>query len=181
MVSGAQLFDSFADDLLGEKNIRPLVIVAAAKMDDLLFEVLRRFLLPKIAKPKDPDEVLERDSGPLTTFSSRIKMCRRLGLIDETLYLSLEKLRALRNLCAHEIVFDGATSPARDHFAELRRQITHRDSYKLTWQRYFERRTLEGIEEWQCLLLTLCVLLQAIKDKVKPTFGSRRTLKIARK
>ncbi|MGC9224730.1 MAG: hypothetical protein ACP5E2_12435 [Terracidiphilus sp.] len=86
-------FDEFAEDLLTERTARPLVIIGASKVDAMLLEVLRGFLLPKTSGPKDGDELLERDPGPLGTFSSRIKMCRRLGLIDPTLHLALEKLR----------------------------------------------------------------------------------------
>ena len=85
------LFDTFAEDLLSEQAARPLIIIGASKVDHLLLEVLRRFLLPKIGKVKEPDELLEGDT-PLATFSARIKMCRRLGLIDETLYLTLDAL-----------------------------------------------------------------------------------------
>ena len=76
-----ELFDSFAEDLLAERSIRPLIIVGTAKVADLLLEILRAFLLPQIKNQKESDEMLEADS-PLATFSARIKMCRRLGLID---------------------------------------------------------------------------------------------------
>jgi hypothetical protein len=46
------LFDTFAEDLLGERGVRPLIIVGASKVEYLLLEILRGFLLPKIAKPK---------------------------------------------------------------------------------------------------------------------------------
>jgi len=174
------LFDVFAEDLLAERSPRPLVIVGASKVDDLLFGILRVFLLPKIAEPRNQDELLEGDT-PLATFSARIKMCRRLGLIDETLYLALERLRALRNFSAHSISFDDAKSPVREHLAELRRQIASRSSYTLTRERYFDSATLQGVEELQCLLLTLCVLLEAIRQKVRPTSANKSALTIAAK
>src|ERR1700730_15274 len=175
-----ELFDSFAEDLLAERSARPLVIVGASKVDDLLLGMLRLFLLPKIGKEKAQDELLEGDA-PLATFSARIKLCRRLGLIDETLYLALERLRALRNLSAHSIAFDESTSPVRDHLAELKMKIANRSSYRLTKERYFESATLRAIEEWQCLLLTLCVLLQAIREKIERTTGNKSALTIAAK
>ncbi|MFI5090462.1 MAG: hypothetical protein ACHP7P_10430 [Terriglobales bacterium] len=178
--STGELFDSFADDLLAERSARPLVIVGASKVDDLLLEILRAFLLPKIAKTKEQDELLEGDT-PLSTFSARIKMCRRLGLIDETLYLALERLRAVRNRSAHSILFDDAKSSVREHLAELRKQIASRTSYGLTKERYFNSAPPQGVEEWQCLLLTLCVLLEAIRGKVVPVSGNKRTLSIAAK
>jgi DNA-binding MltR family transcriptional regulator len=113
----SDLFDIFAEDLLGERTVRPLIIVGASKVDHLLFEILSLYLIPKLAKNKDPDELLEGDR-PLATFSARIKMCYRLGLIDQTLYVALEKLRALRNPSAHSIAFDIAKSPMREHLAD---------------------------------------------------------------
>jgi|SRR6267378_3314361 len=173
-----ELFDSFAEDLLAEHNLRPMVIVGAAKVDDLLLEILRAFLLPRITRHQD--ELLEGDS-PLATFSSRIKICRRLGLVDETLYHALERLRILRNLSAHSLSFDAATSPVRDHLSIFRANITSRASYRLTKRRYFEGDSLSTIEECQCLLLNLCVLLEAIRLKIRPTTGNKRTLRIGAK
>jgi DNA-binding MltR family transcriptional regulator len=175
-----ELFDSFAEDLLAERSARPLLIVGASKVDHLLFEILRAFLLPKIAKSNRQDELLEGET-PLSTFSARIKMCRRLGLIDETLYLALEQLRALRNLSAHSISFDDAKSPVRDHLVQLKRQIASRHSYRLTKERFFDTAPLLAIEEWQCLLLTFCVLLEAIREKVTPASGNKNALSIAAK
>lgn len=173
-------FDLFADDLLAERSARPLIIVAGSKIDLLLFEMLNFCLLPKIAKAKDPDELLEGDM-PLATFSARIKICRRLGLIDETLYMTLEKVRRLRNLCAHSISFDHAASPAKEHLGDLRSRVTGRASYRLTKDRYFDTEPLKPIEEIQCIMLTICVLLEAIGEKVKKTEGSKRALKISAK
>jgi hypothetical protein len=58
----SELFDLFADDLLAERSPRPLVIVGASKVDHLLFDMLRGFLLPKITKTKEQDELLEGDA-----------------------------------------------------------------------------------------------------------------------
>ena len=80
-ISKHDLFDAFADDLLAERMPRPLIIVGTSKVDLLLFGILDAYLLPKRAKPKHKDELLEGDR-PLATFSARIKMCYRLGLID---------------------------------------------------------------------------------------------------
>ena len=176
----SELFDLFADDLMAERTARPLIIIGASKVDHLLLGMLQAFLLPKLAKAKDPDELLEGDT-PLATFSARIKMCRRLGLIDETLYTALERLRILRNLSAHSVSFDHSKSPVRDHVAELRRHITGRRSYQWTKAAYFADEPLQPIEEMQCLMLTLCVLLEVIRGKVRPTPGNKKALTISTK
>ncbi len=176
----SDLLDIFADDLMAERNSRPLLIIGASKVDDLLLEMLRSYLLPKLSKGNQQDELLEGDT-PLATFSARIKMCRRLGLIDETLYLALERLRPLRNLSAHSISFDHTQSPARELVAEVRSKIANRRSYQLTRNRFFGADPLKPIEELQCLLLTICVLLEAIREKVNATSGNKAALSIAAK
>ena len=174
----SQLFDDFAEDLLAERNARPLIIIGAAKIEQLLLEMLATFLLPKRVKAKEQDELLEGDT-PLGTFSARIKICHRLGLIDQKLCTTLELLRKIRNLCAHSISFDHAKSPVREHLTEFKRCIDGRSSYKLTRQRYFDNTDLQGIEELQCLLLTICVLLEAIQQNIKRTSGHRKALGIS--
>ncbi len=174
------LFDSFAEDLLCEHNARLLVIIGASKVDDLLYEILSLYLLPKRAKPKEQDELLDGDR-PLSTLSARIKMCCRLGLIDETLYLTLEQLRTLRNLSAHSLAFDIAKSPVRERIAELRKRVEGRQSFRLTKERYFNNGSFDMIEELQCLLLTMCVLMEAIREKTIRTKGNKGALSIATK
>ncbi len=172
------LFDTFAEDLLGEQAGRPLVIVGASKVDDLLFQILNVYLKPKYLKKNGQDELLEGDR-PLATFSARIKICYRLGLIDKTLYLELERLRALRNQSAHSIAFDISKSPTREHIAELRKSVVKRNSFQLTKERYFDNTFVSKMEELKCMLLTMCVLLEAIRETTSTTPGSKNALRIA--
>lgn len=176
----SDLFDQFAEDLLKERNVRPLIIIGAAKIDDLLFEIIGAFLLPKRAKLKEQDELLEGDN-PLGTFSARIKTCHRLGLIDDEFCQALERLRTIRNKSAHSIDFDHRKSPVRDHLNEFKKIIVDRRSYQLTQERYFDLTSLGAIEEIQCLVLTMCVLLEAVKKKVGRTSGHKRALMISSK
>ena len=176
--SSSDVFDAFAEDLMVERSMRPLVIVGASKVEHLLYEILSTYLLPKLAKASDQDELLEGDR-PLSTLSARIKLCRRLGLIDESLCLALERLRALRNLSAHSIAFDVAKSPVREHFTELKKQLIGRQSFRLTKERYFDPTPGKPIDELQCILLTLCVLLEAIREKTTTTKGNKSALEIA--
>ena len=176
MPTTASEFDDFAEVLRVERKVRPLFIVGASKVDDLLLQILRVHHLPKRSAGKNEDELLEGDK---CTFSMRIKMCHRLGIIDETLYLSLERLKSIRNKCAHTVALDHAASPLREHFSEFRRSLAGRASYRLTKKRYFEYEFANPIEEWQCLLLTICVLLEAVRVNMVPTKGNTKTLKIS--
>jgi hypothetical protein len=173
-------FDTFADDLLRELNARPLIIVGASRVEILLLEILDGFLLPKRAKKSDPDELLEGDR-PLSTFSARIKLCFRLGILDQSIVDALEALRALRNPSAHHVTFDITQAPARDHLARLRSHVAGRGSFRFTHERYFESRDLSSIEELQCILLTLCALLEAIRKKISRTIGNGKTLRISKR
>jgi hypothetical protein len=173
-----EAFDSFADELLTERSARPLVIVGAAKIDFLLMEMLRAFLLPKLSNGKEQDELLEGDA-PLGTFSSRIKLCRRLGLIDETLYAALERLRTIRNLSAHSVSFDHAKSPLRERIADLRSHVSKRRSYRLTRARYFGSESLGAMEDLQCLLLTVCAVLEAASRHVGRITSNKKATRIS--
>jgi DNA-binding MltR family transcriptional regulator len=173
-------FDDFADELLDERTIRPLIIIGASKIDHLLLEILKQYLLPKSTKSREPDELLEGDR-PLSTFSARTKLCYRLGLIDKSVYTAIEKLRALRNPSAHQITFDHTKSPIREHLAELRKYVVNCTSFSLTKSRYFDGASLTATEELQCVLLTLCVVLEAIREKTTTTTGNRVSLHIVLK
>jgi DNA-binding MltR family transcriptional regulator len=170
-------FDLFVEDFLGEKLPRPIIIVGASKIDDLLYGVLSKLFLD----PHDPkkDELLKGDN-PLTTFSSRIKICYRLGLIDISLFRVLEKVRALRNLCAHSVEFDIKKSPVREHYNDLKRYISHRNSYTLTKSRFFND-NFSDAKELQCLFVTICVILESIHSTIEKAKGNIATLKISQK
>jgi hypothetical protein len=74
------------------------VILGAARIDELLYELLAAFLLPS---PNSNDDLLDTER-PLGTFSARISMCYRLGLIDASFTRSLHLIRRIRNGFAHE-------------------------------------------------------------------------------
>ena len=93
----AQAFVRFAEEFAGESD-RAAVILGAAKLDLLLQQILEAFLLPS---PSGRDELLEGDS-PLATFSARINVCYRLGIITANFARCLHLIRRIRNSFAHE-------------------------------------------------------------------------------
>lgn len=155
MTLPTEQFDSFVEDLLGEKMPRPIIIIGASKIDDLLFRIIEKHLFP--ARELKEDELLKGDS-PLSTFSSRIKMTYRLGIIDDSLFRVLEQVRKVRNLCAHSIEFDVKKSPSKDHLNEIKKMLSTRNSYKLTKSRFFSD-SFSNTKELQCHLVTICVIL----------------------
>lgn len=169
-------FDLFVEDYLMEKSERLMVIVCASKVDDLLLMILTKRLLPKISGQKD--DLLE-GAQPLATFSSRIKISYRLGIIDKTLFDLLEQLRAIRNKSAHNVSFNIQKSPFRDHVNNLKKGLNTRKTYALTKERYFQNQFENSSKELQCLLLTLCVILQAIEQKINTLLAIEDTIKIS--
>lgn len=91
-------FIEFLSEFVKESD-RAAVILGAAKIDSLLGKILEKYLLPC---PGSSDDLLEGDS-PLSTFSARIRVCHRLGLIDDSLAKMLQTFRKLRNGFAHDV------------------------------------------------------------------------------
>lgn len=91
-------FKAFVEEFKNESD-RAAVILGAAKVDSLLAQILDRHLRPSLSSN---DELLDGDS-PLSTFSSRINVSYRLGLITADFAKSLHLLRRIRNSFAHEV------------------------------------------------------------------------------
>ena len=68
------VFDSLYKGLLSEGD-RATVILAVAKIDLILFQILQKFL---VSVSGSKDELLDNDK-PLSTLSAKINMIYRLG------------------------------------------------------------------------------------------------------
>jgi len=89
----------FINDLAAETD-RAAVILTASKMEIMLGQILQKALLP-CATSKD--DLLEGEGRPLSTFSARIDLTHRLGLIDGICARALHQIRRIRNEFAHEL------------------------------------------------------------------------------
>jgi hypothetical protein len=111
----AKAFGAFIEEFKNESD-RAAVILGAAKLDVMLYQLLQNTLRPSTSKN---DELLDGDS-PLATFSARIGLCHRLGLIDDNFCRALHMIRKIRNSFAHEIGGISLESGAhRDRIREL--------------------------------------------------------------
>jgi hypothetical protein len=103
-------FQSFMEEFIAETD-RAAVILGAAKVEFQLGQLLETYFLPCTGSA---DDLLEGDS-PLATFSAKIRVCHRLGLIDDTFVKLLNTFRRLRNGFAHEVTANSlAAGSARD-------------------------------------------------------------------
>lgn len=84
-------------NILNAENDRGLILVASQKIDNELKRILEDTLI------KTKKETLLDNRGPIGTFSSRIALVHRLGLIDDDFKNRIDKIREMRNLCAHQI------------------------------------------------------------------------------
>lgn len=119
-------FRAFVNDLRGESD-RAAVILGAAKLDLLLFQLLGRVLKPSTGRT---DDLLEGDS-PLGTFSARAMIAYRLGLISDEVYRAINLIRRIRNSFAHELSGVSLSSGSHcDRVKELIAPMHEHPAYK---------------------------------------------------
>ena len=92
------------DELENSSSDRSCVIVAAAYIDELLGYLFRFFLTSPSSE--NEDKGLFSGYGPLSSFSSKIVLSYRLGLISNSEYKTLQVIRKIRNSFAHDISKD---------------------------------------------------------------------------
>jgi DNA-binding MltR family transcriptional regulator len=81
-----------------KESDRATAILLGAELDDILEQILSKRLLPPKSKSA---RLLERDS-PLGSFSARIELTYRLGLINPLVHGELHLIRKIRNEFAHK-------------------------------------------------------------------------------
>lgn len=119
-------FIAFMDEFVAETD-RAAVVLGAAKVDSMLRNLLDRFLLPH---PGSEDDLLEGDA-PLATFSARIRLCQRLGLIDTQFAKLLHVFRKLRNDFAHDVAHSSLKQgTARDRVLALAQPFANSDFFQ---------------------------------------------------
>lgn len=92
------------DELEKSSSDRSCVIVAAAYIDELLGYIFKLFMTSPSSEKEDKE--LFSGYGPLSTFSSKIVLSYRLGLISNYEYKTLQIIRKIRNSFAHDISKD---------------------------------------------------------------------------
>ena len=99
-----------------QESDRSAAIIGAARLDQQLYQILSRVLLPCSSSQ---DELL--DGGrPLHNFGPRIELTYRLGLISADLARALHLVKRIRNKFAHELSGSSLNSGShRDRVHEL--------------------------------------------------------------
>lgn len=162
-------YKDFYDEIHYSKSDRACVIVSAAAIDDSLKALLSTFMV------KYKLDELFSGNGPLSTFSSKIKMSYNLGLISKQEHDLIEIIRRIRNDYAHK----------KDYFSldERRDQITHLSIERKLYANLVTKRPKKIIipkidsssprEVFEIAVITLCHMLNARRISI---IGKRRQI-----
>lgn len=116
---------SFLGSLIRESE-RAAVVLAAARIDVDLERILKHVLH---RHPGGTDSLFDSDRA-LGTFSAKIALAHRLGLIDEDFEHSLQMLRRIRNDFAHQLESESLSSTRqKPRLNELIKWVEHTDVY----------------------------------------------------
>src|SRR2546423_1294633 len=88
------------DEEFAKETDRASVILATAMLDQALETLLRAYLVPT---DSTDDKLLDGAYAPLSSFSARIDMTYRIGLISGRLCRDLHIIRRIRNEFAHNV------------------------------------------------------------------------------
>lgn len=85
---------------IASESARAKVILSCCYLDNLLTQLLISCLAPSITKE---DPLFDGPNAPLSTFSSKIELAFRMGMISDENRTSLHLVRKIRNQFAHEL------------------------------------------------------------------------------
>lgn len=171
-------FDLYVEDLLDEKSGRSTIIIGASQVDELLYSLLAKFLLDPGAKK---DELLEGDN-PLSTFSAKIKVCKRLGLYSVDFEQQLNLIRKIRNDCAHQVKVDINKAPMKDRIDTLHKLMKNKESYELVISRYFPNMDQNNRQDRvRCCMISCSAVLLSLIEKCRPLAPEESLIKISDK
>lgn len=165
-------FQEFVEQFKSETD-RAAVILGAAKLDYLLFQLIDKKLVVNYSKE---DDLLD-DGRPLASFSARICLAYRLGIIDSSFAKALHLIRKTRNDFAHNVP-DGRLdlAPHRDRVRELTALINHSTILRDIKEAYFKEKQ-EPAANFFAMVTLLAVRLEILFMKCE-TIDEKNSSKI---
>jgi hypothetical protein len=148
----------------GAEGDRARVILAAAKLDLQLYHLLVRVLR---TSPQQSDSLID-GNGPLSSFSSRIDISHRLGMISAELARALHLVRRIRNDFAHEVAGASLTAGAhRDRVVELCRPLLEFKEFDMN-RKKFENHPEGPSRDCRAMLAILVARLSGALHRLDP-------------
>lgn len=152
------LFEEFE-----KESDRAAVILAVSLIDEALYSLLKAYLVPINSST---DEMFEGANAPIGTFSAKINMAYRLGLISTKFARDIHLLRKIRNSFAHDVYgcnFENGSVKSR--IIELNKSITSIDCTNLREHQPIKNLTIPDGERGD--FLVLCgFLLTVLHNKI---------------
>ena len=146
-----------------DESDRAAVVLGVSNLDNLLYQLLEGFLQPNTGKK---DELLEGDS-PLSTFSARIHMCYRLGLIDSEFTRALHLVRKIRNSFAHQVSGVSLQSgPQSDRIKDLVQPFWENTMFRKIHKEFYENKEGTAVK-FRATVGFMTIRLQGAIKKVK--------------
>ena len=168
--------DELIEEIIDENNDRALIILCSSIIDEQLHNILNKFL---IDVPEKKEDLLKGDN-PLSTFSSRIKILYRLGIIDDDFKSLLNTVRSVRNDCAHKIVININKSPIKDHILNIENKVKNKDSYDLVKKRFFNDPNINN-SKLKSLFTTILIILESINKVITEITAEKKIIDICNK
>lgn len=163
-----EAFDKFIDQFKEESD-RAAIILGASKLDYLLYAICNNFLIPNYSRS---DDLFDGDS-PLSTFSAKINLCYRLGIIDSQFAKALHLIRKIRNDFAHETSnAKMGSSPHSDRIRELTVLISNSEMFEDVKNIYFQDKS-GAVANFYTSLTMLAARLETILLKIEPLSSSK--------
>ena|SRR5579862_6438575 len=143
---------------LMQEGERAAVVVGAARLELALERLLTRVMQPH---PGGSDNLFDPER-PLGTFSAKISLAFRLGLLDPKVESALQLIRRIRNEFAHSV---GAASLSENSHANRLRELTDRCRADSHYEIAIENmRKVPGTEKLQLFCAALILLIAAIES-----------------
>jgi|ERR1017187_10983363 DNA-binding MltR family transcriptional regulator len=158
---------------LGGNSDRVSIIVAVAAMDTMLTNILLSYLLPT-GKQIEDDSLFGADR-PLSSFSARIHLAFRLGLIDEYFAKALHLLRKMRNEFAHAAISGSLNdSPHKERVEQLCSLFPKSMQHNELEQKVMSEKDFPSL-----VRLLIYIILERLADIKPATISNSATAKLS--
>jgi len=137
-------------DAFSQETMRGKILVLTTQIDNLLLDMFKRFFKPP--RTKDKQDELFGKFGPLNSFAAHIEMGYRLGLVSKEDADALDRLRKIRNDCAHSVTaFSLEVEPHSSWFADFVKRTCEKDNRGLLLLGALCPQSCEDFVMWTCM------------------------------
>ena len=149
-----------------KESDKAAVIMGIEKLDNLLFQILNKIFMPN---PSQKDDLFDTDA-PISTFSAKINICYRLGIIDNLATKSLNLMKRIKTDMINEKANASLTSgAAADRVRELLSNLNYNQEL-IEFVQVFEVDSDDPGVRYRLLLVFFITKLTIIRDTISPLY-----------